>query len=104
MANLHSKGFDDVTDFKPDAVITVCDQAAKESCPIWLGSAIKAHWGLPDPTRLSSATQMEEMFGEVIIAVERRIKQLLAEPDLNLPNPKMEELLKRIGEDNHGIV
>lgn len=103
-ANLHSKGFDDVADFKPDAVITVCDQAAKESCPIWLGSAIKAHWGLPDPTRQLSATKMEEMFGEVIITIERRIKRLLTEPDLNLPNPKLDGLLKRIGEDNHGIV
>lgn len=31
--NLHSKGFDDLADFKPDAVITVCDRAAKEPCP-----------------------------------------------------------------------
>lgn len=103
-ANLHSKGFDDVADFKPDAVITVCDQAAQESCPIWLGSAIKAHWGLPDPTRQLSATKMDKMFREVIITIERRIKQLLTEPDLNLPSPELGEILKRIGEDNHGIV
>ncbi len=102
--NLHSKGFDDVADFKPDAVITVCDQAAKESCPVWLGSAIKVHWGLPDPTRQSSALKMEELFDEVIITIERRIKLLLAEPNLNLPRPKLYELLARIGKDNHELV
>lgn len=103
-ANLQSKGFDDLADFKPDAVITVCDQADKESCPVWLGSAAKAHWGLPDPTRLSSATKMDEMFGEVIVTIERRISRLLAEPDLDVPASQLTALLKLIGEDNHGIV
>lgn len=57
-----------------------------------------------DPTRQSSATKMQEMFVEVILTIERHIKQLLAARDLNLASPKLDELLKRIGEDNHGIV
>lgn len=103
-AKLHSKGFDEVADFRPDAVITVCDQAAQEACPVWVGSTVKAHWGLPDPTRLSSATEMAEMFAEVILTIERRIERLLAEPALDLPAAQLSELLKRIGEDDHGTV
>ena len=104
-SNLHSKSFDDVADFAPDSVITVCDQAAKESCPIWLGSAVKAHWGLPDPTRLSSSTtKMDKMFDEVIITIEHWIEHLLAEPNLDLPPPQLAGLLKSIGEKIHGIV
>ncbi len=103
-ANLYSKGFDDVANFHPDAVITVCDRAAKESCPAWLGSAIKVHWGLPDPTRESSSIKMDEMFGQVIVRIEERIQRLLAEPDLDLPAAQIAERLQRIGEDNHGSV
>lgn len=102
--NLHSKGFEDVAGFNPDAVITVCDHAAKEPCPVWLGPAIKTHWGLPDPTGQSSKAKMEDMFNEVIITIERRVKHLLAELELDRQTPQLAELLKHIGEDNHGLV
>ena len=49
-ANLHSKGWDTLGDFVPDYVITVCDRAAGESCPLWLGATPKIHWGLADPS------------------------------------------------------
>lgn len=48
---LASKSWNDLTDYQPDIVITVCDQAAGESCPIWFGKAVKGHWGLPDPSK-----------------------------------------------------
>ena len=86
--------------FKPDAVITVCDRAAKEPCPLWLGSAVKAHWGLPDPTRESSAGKMDELFGEVILTIEQRTRQLLTEYEANTSSEQFAQLLQRTGDDN----
>ena len=51
---LHSKSWQMLTDgFTPDVVITVCDAAAGESCPLWLGNVPKFHWGLADPSKLA---------------------------------------------------
>jgi arsenate reductase len=73
--NLTSKSWDDLEEFIPDVVITVCDNASKEQCPVWLGDAIRVHWGLPDPTmNESDETQIEIMFDEVITVLKKRIE------------------------------
>jgi arsenate reductase len=58
-----------------DFVFTVCDQAAGEQCPVWLGHPITAHWGVPDPAAVegSHATRMLA-FREAFAMLERRIK------------------------------
>lgn len=58
-------------------VITVCDNAAGEVCPIWPGKAVKAHWGLPDPARIEGAAQ-QEAFKETYRALYARIADFLA--------------------------
>jgi len=47
---LYSKGNDAFEGSPPDVVITVCDKAAGEACPVYFGPALKAHWGLADPS------------------------------------------------------
>ena len=74
---LTSQSWDDLGNFEPDVCITVCDNAAKEVCPMWLGSAIKIHWGLIDPTSDAIAEEnRRDSFDKVIKILEKRIKKL----------------------------
>lgn len=50
-AGLYSKSWEDPSLPKPSLVITLCDAAAAETCPLWLGEAPRVHWSTPDPTR-----------------------------------------------------
>ncbi|MBB1392072.1 arsenate reductase ArsC, partial [Shewanella sp. SG44-6] len=68
-----------MADFTPDLVITVCDNAAGETCPLWLGQTLKLHWGLPDPTSID-APDIDEQFSYVIEILENRIKALISLP------------------------
>ena len=76
---LASKGIEAVRDFDPDAVITVCDQAAGEACPLWLGATARGHWGLPDPSRMTgSEAEVARAFDRVIALLEQRLEALAA--------------------------
>ena len=55
--DLKSEGWEDFDAFTFDVVITVCDNAAGEVCPLYLSQAAKVHWGLPDPSKLSDEQQ-----------------------------------------------
>jgi arsenate reductase (thioredoxin) len=58
-----------------DFVITVCDQAAGEICPVWPGHPVMAHWGLPDPAALGgSETETRQAFRAALRVLENRIK------------------------------
>ena len=98
-AQLASQGIDELEGFAPDAVVTVCDSAARESCPIWLGDAIKAHWGLPDPSH-SEGTDADKLasFDPVLATIERRIKRLLEQPFETMERAELAQLLHEIGE------
>jgi arsenate reductase (thioredoxin) len=79
-----------------DLVITVCDNAANEACPIFPGSAVKAHWGIPDP---ASATGSDEdrrrAFEKAYRTLEQRISMLV---DLPLRSLTRDELQRRVQE------
>lgn len=75
---LKSQSWDEFEDFAPDVVITLCDSAAGESCPLWFGKAIKLHWGLEDPSKLSGGESViAEAFRQAIQTIEARVDGLL---------------------------
>lgn len=78
---LRSKNWDEfATPGAPELhfVFTVCDNAAKEVCPIWPGQPMTAHWGVPDPAAVSgSLEQIERAFRDAFMTLERRISLLL---------------------------
>jgi protein-tyrosine-phosphatase len=61
-----------------DLVITVCDAAAGESCPLWPGTPLKAHWGLPDPAAVADPEAQRAAFRACYAALESRVRALLA--------------------------
>ena len=62
-----------------DIVITVCDNAAGESCPVWPGAPVTAHWGIPDPAAVSgNRNAVRVAFATAYARLEARIDQLLA--------------------------
>ena len=66
---------------KMDLVITVCDSAAGETCPLWPGAPLKAHWGIPDPAGVPGGLAAEQAaFGQAYQRLEARMKALVALP------------------------
>ena len=66
---------------KMDLVITVCDQAANEVCPLLPGTPLRLHWGLPDPAAAQGdEAAMHDAFARVCDKLEKRIAQLVTIP------------------------
>jgi len=82
--NLRSKSWDEfaLPNSPPlDFILTVCDHAAQELCPIWPGHPATAHWGIPDPAAIrGSHDVVERAFREAFLRLERRISLLLSLP------------------------
>jgi len=79
-----SKSWDEFRDVKFDFVITVCDHA-RETCPVWPGQPVVAHWGSPDPA-LAEGTEEEKyrVFVAVASQIARRVDLFCAFPDEKL--------------------
>ncbi len=76
---LTSESWDGMQSAQPDLVVTVCDSAAGENCPLWMGNTRKLHWGLPDPTKVEgSDEEIAEAFSSVIERIEKRVAVLVA--------------------------
>jgi arsenate reductase (thioredoxin) len=96
-----SKSWDEFA--KPDApqmdfVFTVCDNAAREVCPIWPGQPIIAHWGVPDPAAVAGTEeQIERAFRDVYVTLDRRIMLFLSLPMASRSTLAIKKKLDGIG-------
>lgn len=83
---------------KMDIVITVCDSAAGEACPLWPGSPVKAHWGIPDPAHQGETPQARRAaFEEAYRLLELRVKALVGLPVETMGGPELRSALAEIG-------
>ena len=79
-------------------VFTVCDNAAREVCPVWPGQPITAHWGVPDPAAVSgSPAQIERAFLDAFVVLDRRIGLFLSLPLSSLDKLSLKKEIDRIG-------
>lgn len=102
VSNLHSKSWDEFAKadgVKLDFVITVCDDAAGETCPVWPGEPMLAHWGIPDPVKAKgSEAEIAVAFDEAYGMLKRRIDLLLSIPIEKLDKLVVTARLKDIGQ------
>jgi arsenate reductase len=81
-----------------DFVFTVCDKAAAETCPVWPGQPMTAHWGVSDPAAVEGAdTEKWLAFREAFRVLENRIKIFVSLPIASLDRLKLQQRLDDIG-------
>ena len=84
---------------KLDFVLTVCDNAAGEMCPVWPGQPMTAHWGVPDPATVEGTdVEKAHAFMSTAITLKRRIELMLALPIQSLGSMAIQRELKQIGQ------
>ncbi|HEV2185846.1 MAG TPA: arsenate reductase ArsC [Stellaceae bacterium] len=88
-----------------DFVFTVCDQAAGETCPIWPGNPVTAHWGVPDPASVEGTEEeRRQAFRDAHRQLETRIKLFTALPIDKLDRMAVKREVDRIGHVDQATV
>jgi arsenate reductase len=83
---------------KLDFVFTVCDNAAKEVCPVWPGQPMTAHWGVPDPAAAQGTPEeIQKAFRDAFFMLDRRISLFLCLPLASLDKLALKREIDRIG-------
>jgi arsenate reductase len=81
-------------------VFTVCDNAAKEVCPIWPGQPMTAHWGIPDPASVTGTPeQIARAFRDAFVLLDRRITLFTCLPLKSLDSLAIQKEIDRIGRE-----
>jgi arsenate reductase (thioredoxin) len=97
----YSKSWDEFA--KPNSpqlhfVFTVCDNAAKEICPVWPGQPLTAHWGVPDPAgAVGTSEEIERAFRDTFSILDRRISLFLSLPLSTLGQLAIQREIDKIG-------
>ena len=80
-------------------MITVCDSAAQEACPLYLGGVIKAHWGLADPSHLDlPKSEKLQAFQVTVDHINRRLDALFALDSANMSRPELIAAINHISD------
>jgi arsenate reductase len=81
-----------------DFIFTVCDDAAKEVCPVWPGHPMTAHWGIADPAVVTgNAKDIDRAFRDAFVILDRRINLFLSLPLSSIDKLKLQNQLDNIG-------
>lgn len=98
---LRSKSWDEFTGSNAlhmDLVFTVCDAAAGETCPVWSGHPMQAHWGVDDPAAVTGNSQtIAKAFNDTLIILKRRIDLLTMLPIEKIDNLVLKNSITEIG-------
>ncbi|MEB3198647.1 MAG: arsenate reductase ArsC [Candidatus Sericytochromatia bacterium] len=100
IAGLRSKSWEEFA--RPDAppmdlVITVCDNAAGEACPLWPGRPAKAHWSYADPSAGDAGeADKRRAFALTLQAIRRRLEELIALPDDAVAPDRLEQSARKL--------
>lgn len=79
-------------------VFTVCDNAAKEVCPIWPGHPATAHWGIPDPAAVKgSDEEIHQAYRDAFLMLDHRITLFLDLPLASIDDLTLKQRLDEIG-------
>ena len=99
--DLRSKSWDEFASPeapKMDFVITVCDNAAGEMCPVWPGQPMTAHWGFQDPAALEGPDEEKRrLFRSVYQQIANRLRVFLSLPMASLDRLSLQQKVKDIG-------
>ncbi len=93
-----SQSWDEFSEHQIDIVITVCDNAAGESCPVYFNDAARAHWGLSDPGHMQgSDEEVINAFEKTVEIIQRRIGLFLQLPFEQMDKTELQLQLEQIG-------
>ncbi len=93
-----SQSWEEFFDQPIDIVITVCDNAAAETCPVYLNKAVRVHWGVSDPGHVEGSEEEKiAAFEETFAILKNRVEQMLALPLEDMTEQALTEKLNQIG-------
>lgn len=107
VAGLSSKSWDAFS--RPEAphmdmIITVCDNAAGEACPVWPGKPVTAHWGFEDPAAFEGSHEAKSAkFNQIYVEIMARVRLLVNVPVERLDRMAIQAQLRSIGKSMHDV-